>query len=79
MVLNISHEDKEKYKERMKNRKTRVRSKRASLLSEKTKNKAFKDFGEMGDTQLGKDVVIDEHMKMNDNFMRTGPYRPKKK
>jgi len=79
MVLNISHEDKEKYKERMKIRKTRVRSKRTSLLSEKAKNKAFKDFGEMGDTQLGKDVVIDEHMKMNDNFMRTGPYRPKKK
>ena len=25
------------------------------------------------------DITIDEHLKMNDNFLRTGPYKPKKK
>ncbi len=79
MILNISHEDKEKYKERLKTKTTRARSKRTSLLSGKAKNKAFKEFEGMGDEKLTKEVSIDEHMKMNDNYMRTGPYRPKKK
>ncbi len=80
MVLNISHEDQEKYKERMKNKKTRTREKRSSLLSKKSRSQAFKDFDKMtGADGLNKDVQIDVHVKMNDNFMRTGPYRAKKK
>lgn len=80
MVLNISHEDQEKYKERMKNKKPRIRENRSSLLSKKFKSQAFKDFDKMtGSEELNKDVQIDVHVKMNDNFMRTGPYRAKKK
>lgn len=75
----MSHEDKAKYKERMKTKPTRVRNKRTSLLSGKAKNKAFKEFEGMGDEKLTKEVTIDAHVKMNDNYMRTGPYRPKKK
>lgn len=79
MVLNISHEDKKKYKEGLKNRKTRVRKKRSSLLSDKSKSEAFKQFGNMPGMESDKDLPVDDHVKMNDNYMRTGPYRPKKK
>lgn len=80
MVLNISHEDQEKYKKRMKYKKPRTRQNRSSFLSEKSKSQAFKDFDKMTATEgLSKDVQIDVHVKMNDNFMRTGPYRAKKK
>ncbi|MFQ5450386.1 MAG: hypothetical protein ACE5E9_07125 [Nitrospinaceae bacterium] len=79
MVLNISHKDKIKYQESLKPRKTRARTKRTSLLSEKSKNQAFKQFAKIGVCESGSEVQVDEHMKMNDNYMRTGPYRPKKK
>ncbi|GJL78292.1 MAG: hypothetical protein NPINA01_12810 [Nitrospinaceae bacterium] len=79
MVINISHEDKQKYNEGLKNRKTRVRKKRSSLLSEKSKSEAFKKYDKMIGSESNNEVQIDEHVKMNDNFMRTGPYRPKKK
>jgi len=79
MVINMSHADKKKYDEGLKNRKTRARKKRSSLISEKSKNEAFKQFDKMAGSDLKKEVQVDVHVKMNDNFMRTGPYRPKKK
>jgi hypothetical protein len=79
MVLNISHEDKEKYKKLVSDRKPKARKKRASLLSNKTKDKAFKMYDKMIGNEVKSDPEIDTHVKMNDNFMRTGPYRPKKK
>lgn len=79
MVLNISHEDKKKYNEGFKTRKTRVRKNRSSLISDKAKTAAFKQFDKMTGSDMKKEVQVDVHVKMNDNFMRTGPYRPKKK
>ncbi len=79
MVLNISHADKEKYNKLVEERKPRVRKKRASLLSEKAKNKAFQQYDKMTGNEEKTEPEIDAHVKMNDNFMRTGPYRPKKK
>jgi hypothetical protein len=79
MVLNISHEDKEKYKKSIEERKPRVRKKRTSLLSDKSKSKAFQQYDKMTGNEVKSDPEIDAHVKMNDNFMRTGPYSPKKK
>jgi len=81
MVLNISHEDKKKYKENLKPKTVRVRTKRTTTMSDKLKTRSFKKF--LNDPQRTKEVdeeiTIDEHLKMNDNFLRTGPYKPKKK
>ena len=81
MVLNISHEDKKKYKESLKPKTVRVRTKRTTTMSDKLKTRSFKKF--LNDPQRTKevdeDITIDEHLKMNDNFLRTGPYKPKKK
>jgi len=44
MVLNISHEDKKKYKESLKPKTVRVRTKRTTTMSDKLKNRAFKKF-----------------------------------
>jgi hypothetical protein len=79
MVINISHEDKKKYNEGLKKDKTRVRTNRTRLVSGKIKNEAFKQLNELTADPKNNDVQIDEHMKMNDNYMRTGPYKPKKK
>ena len=79
MVLNISHKDKEKYNKLVEERKPRVRKKRATLLSDKSRDKAFKQYDKMTGNETKTDPEIDAHVKMNDNFMRTGPYRPKKK
>jgi len=79
MVINISHADKEKYKKLLENRKTRARTNRTALLSDKSKDKAFKKYDKMTGSHEKSDPEIDAHVKMNDNFMRTGPYRPKKK
>ena len=46
MVLNISHEDKKKYKESLKPKTVRVRTKRTTTMSDKLKNQAFKKFGD---------------------------------
>ena len=81
MVINISHEDKKKYKEALKPEKVKGRTRRATLMSGKLKTRSFKKF--LNDPQRTKevdeDIIIDEHVKMNDNFLRTGPYKPKKK
>jgi hypothetical protein len=80
MVLNISHDDKKKYKESLKPKKIKVRKRRATLMSGKLKDKAFKKFNdEPKGKSVEEDITIDEHLKMNDNFLRTGPYKPKKK
>ena len=46
MVINISHEDKKKYKEALKPEKVKVRTRRATLMSDKLKTQAFKKFGD---------------------------------
>ena len=80
MVLNISHEDKKKYKESLKPKKVRLRTKRTTTMSDKLKNQAFKKFSDAPKSkEIDEDITIDEHLKMNDNFLRTGPYKPKKK
>ena len=80
MVLNISHEDKKKYKESLKPKKPRVRKKRATTMSSKLKEQAFKKFdNDPKSKSVDEEITIDEHLKMNDNFLRTGPYKPKKK
>ena len=80
MVLNISHEDKRKYRESLKPRKPRVRKKRMTTMSDKLKERAFKKFQDDPKSKaVDEDITIDEHLKMNDNFLRTGPYKPKKK
>jgi len=68
MILNMSHEDKKKYKEAFDVKKPRTRKKRSSILSNKTKNLLSKKFDdghpegkEQGTPQ------IDVHVKMNDN------------
>lgn len=80
MVLNISHEDKRKYKESLKLKKTRVRKNRMTTMSNKLKDRAFKKFDDDPKSKsVDEDITIDEHLKMNDNFLRTGPYKPMKK
>ncbi len=80
MVLNISHEDKKKYKESLKPKTVRVRTKRTTTMSNKLKSRAFKKFDDAPKNKgVDEDIAIDEHLKMNDNFLRTGPYKPKKK
>ncbi|HIA32036.1 MAG TPA: hypothetical protein EYN83_02060 [Nitrospinaceae bacterium] len=80
MVINISHEDKKKYKEALKPEKVKVRTRRATLMSDKLKTRAFKKFSDDPKSKgVDEDITIDEHLKMNDNFLRTGPYKPKKK
>ena len=79
MVINISHADKEKYKKLLEDRKPQARKKRTSLLSDKSKSKAFAQYDKMTGNESKSDPEIDTHVKMNDNFMRTGPYRPRKK
>ena len=80
MVLNISHEDKRKYKESLKPKKPRLRKKRMTTMSGKLKDKAFKKFDDDPKSKsVDEEITIDEHLKMNDNFLRTGPYKPKKK
>ena len=80
MVLNISHDDKKKYKESLKPKTLRVRKKRTTTMSNKLKDQSFKKFDNAPKTKsVDDDITIDEHLKMNDNFLRTGPYKPKKK
>jgi hypothetical protein len=80
MTLAMSHEDKKKYNETFGKKTTRVRKQRSLILSDKTKNLLSKKF-EDGHPD-GKDEAapqIDAHVKMNDNYLRTGPYKPKSK
>lgn len=65
------------------NRKIKVnssRKKRTALLTEKSKGKMFKKFDKdhEPETTVSNDVNIDVHVKMNDSYMRTGLYVPRK-
>lgn len=80
MVLNMSHEDKKKYQKMFVEKKTRVRKKRSAILSDKTKDLLSKKFDAGHPEGKEQDAPqIDDHVKMNDNYLRTGPYRPKSK
>ncbi len=80
MVLNMSHEDKKKYNKTFRKKITRVRKKRSSILSDKVKNLLSKKFDDGHPEGKEQDAPqIDVHMKMNDNYLRTGPYKPKSK
>ncbi len=58
-----------------------VRRKRAVTLSDKTMKNVFKKFDKDHHPEkiVQDEVSIDEHVKMNDSYMRTGWYVPKKK
>ena len=79
MVLNISHDDKKKYQELRKSKKLRARKKRTTVLSESTMKNVLDRIKVQSPKMAEEDIQIDEHVKMNDNWMRTGPYRPKSK
>ena len=80
MILNMSHEDKKKYKNAFQDRKTRTRKKRSTIISKKTKTLLSKKFDDGHPEGKEQDAPqIDPHVKMNDNYLRTGPYKPKKK
>jgi hypothetical protein len=80
MVLNMSHEDKKKYQKSFGKKKTRARKQRSLILSDKTKNLLSKKFDDGHPEGKEQDAPqIDVHMKMNDNYLRTGPYKPKSK
>ena len=65
----MSHEDKKKYKESIKPKTVRVRTKRTTTMSDKLKNRAFKKFEEEPKNKgVDEEITIDEHLKMNDNF-----------
>jgi len=81
MILNISHEDMRKLKKARLKKVSQNRTSRTAMLSDKTLKKVFKKFDKDHDpkAQSNDTVNIDEHVKMNDNYMRTGWYVPKKK
>ena len=80
MVMAMSHEDKKKYKKSFSKRKTQVRKQRTLILSDKTKNLLSKKFDDGHPEGKNQDAPqIDDHVKMNDNYLRTGPYKPKSK
>ena len=84
MVIDgLSNREIKQLRENQARRPSRTRKKRSTKLSDKTMEKAFKKFDadhEPG-AKINDDVHIniDEHVKMNDSYMRTGWYVPKKK
>ena len=80
MIINISQEDKKKYNKQLAKKRVSNRKNRPITLSVKAKTKALKSFDKHAtDEMKNKDVNLDEHMKMNDSYMRTGWYVPKEK
>jgi hypothetical protein len=80
MTLSMSHEDKKKYNKTFGKQKTQARKQRSLILSDKTKNLLSKKFDDgHPDGKSQSDPQIDDHVKMNDNYLRTGPYKPKSK
>ncbi len=78
MIINISPEDKKKYKKQLAKKRVSNRKDRPIKLSNKAKTKALSNFGKAASEETrNKDVQVDEHMKMNDSYMRTGWYVPK--
>ena len=81
VIGGLSSRDLKKLKEDQNRRLTTTRKKRSTRLTEKTMKKVFKKFDQdhEPDAYINDDVNIDEHVKMNDSYMRTGWYVPKKK
>ncbi len=82
MVIDgLSSKEIKKLRENIARRPSRTRKKRSTILSDKTMKKVLKKFDKDHDpdTKIKEDVSIDEHVKMNDSYMRTGWYVPKKK
>lgn len=81
MTISMNHRELEKLRADRKKKISSSRKKRSTLLSDKSKNKMFKKFDQdhEPETKVSNDVNIDEHLKMNDSYMRTGLYVPKKK
>jgi len=81
VIGGLSSKEIKKLKEDQNRRLTGTRKKRSTRLTEKTMKKVFKKFGQdhEPDATIPADVNIDEHVKMNDSYMRTGWYVPKKK
>jgi len=81
VIGGLSSHDIKKLKEDQKRRLTVTRKKRSTRLTEKTMKKVFKKFNQdhEPDATIPADLNIDEHVKMNDSYMRTGWYVPKKK
>ena len=82
MVIDgLSSKEIKKLREQVARRPVGSRKKRSVTLSDKTTKKVFKKFDKDHDpdTKIGNDIPIDEHVKMNDAYMRTGWYVPKKK
>ena len=84
MVIDgLSRKEIKDLREKQTRRPSRTRTTRSTKLSDKTMKKAFKKFDSdhEPDVNINDDVSvsIDEHVKMNDSYMRTGWYVPKKK
>jgi len=84
MVIDgLSSREIKKLREIQTRRPARTRKTRATMMSDKTTKKVFKKFDvdHEPDTKINDEVNIniDEHVKMNDSYMRTGWYVPKKK
>lgn len=82
MVIDgLSRKEIKELREKQTRRPSRTRKKRATTLSDKSMKKAFKKFDQDHDPdiKINENVSIDEHVKMNDSYMRTGWYVPKKK
>ena len=82
MVIDgLSRREMLKLKKAQKMKEPVVRRKRATILSDKTMKNALKKFDKDHDPKniTQDEVNIDEHVKMNDSYMRTGWYVPKKK
>jgi len=81
VIGGLSSREMKELREKQNRRPTRTRKKRSTRLTEKTMKKVFKKFDQDHDPDvtISADVNIDEHVKMNDSYMRTGWYVPKKK
>jgi hypothetical protein len=84
MVIDgLSRREIKKLRENQTRRPTRTRKTRATMMSDKTTKKVLKKFDDdhEPDSKINDEVniSIDEHVKMNDSYMRTGWYVPKKK
>ena len=84
MVIDgLSSREIKKLRENQNRRPTGTRKKRPTMMSDKTTKKVLKKFDDdhEPDTKISDEanVSIDEHVKMNDSYMRTGWYVPKKK
>ncbi len=80
MIIGMSHRDLDRLKESRKKKAVTPRKKRTAVLSKKTKDQSYKNLEKMDIGQCkDNNVNIDESVKMNGDFMRTGWYVPKKK